>query len=153
MCCDGTLFHSVALQTNDSPRTLSSLGLILKRKKGVTTFRQPCSAHQNNQCRIYESRPHRCQLFQCQQIRRVTSGEISETQSRQVSQTTRQKIQEIKEMVEQITETNPSQGLAQRCAVAIANSPSSLLATELSAAMAALQEILENEFHVRQEID
>jgi len=152
MCCDGTLFHSVALQTNDSPRTLSSLGLILKRKKGVTTFRQPCSAHQNNQCMIYESRPHRCQLFQCRQIRRVTSGEVSETQSRHVIQTTRQKIQEIKEMIEQITETNASQGLAQRCAVAIANSPSTLHTTELSTAMAALQEVLEKEFRVREEI-
>ena len=102
---------------------------------------------------IYESRPHRCQLFRCRQIRRVTSGEVSETQSRHVIQTTRQKIQEIKEMIEQITETNPSQGLAQRCAVAIANSPSTLLAKELSVATAALQEILENEFHVREEIN
>jgi len=101
---------------------------------------------------IYESRPNRCQLFQCRQIRRVTSGEVSETQSRHVIQTTRQKIQEIKEMIEQITETNASQSLAQRCAVAIANSPSTLHTTELSTALAALQEVLEKEFRVREEI-
>jgi len=152
MCCDGTIFHSVILQPNDSARSLTSLGLILKRKKGGITFRQPCPAHQNNQCTIYVNRPQRCRLFECQQIRRVLSGDVSESQSRQVIQTTRKKIEEIKKMIEQITETNPSQGLAQRCAVAIANSPSSLHTTQLSAAMAALQEVLEKEFRVREEI-
>jgi len=55
-------------------------------------------------------------------------------------------------MIEQITETNASQSLAQRCAVAIANSPSTLHTTELSTALAALQEVLEKEFRVREEI-
>jgi len=51
-------------------------------------------------------------------------------------------------MIDRITETNPSRGLAQRCAVAVANSPSTKLANELTAAMNELQEILKKEFRV-----
>ena len=129
MCCDGTLFHAVILQPKDSARTLSSLGLTIKRKKGVSTFRQPCPAHDCNRCKIYDHRPQRCRLFECQQVRRVSSGAVSEIQSRELIKNTRKKIEEIKKIIEQMTETKPSQGLAQRCAVAIANSPSSLLTT------------------------
>ncbi|NDB95085.1 MAG: hypothetical protein EBZ78_02825 [Verrucomicrobia bacterium] len=153
MCCDGTLFHSVTLQPNDSARTLASLGLILKRKKGIVTFRQPCLAHQHNQCAIYSNRPQRCRVFQCQQIRRVASGQLTEFQSRQVIQTTRKLIEEIKRMIEEVTETNPSHGLAQRYAVAIANAPSSPLTSGLTEAMETLKEILEREFRVPDIID
>ena len=153
MCCDGTLFHSVVLQPTDSPRALSSLGLILKRKKGVVTFRQPCSAHQNNQCTIYENRPQRCRLFNCQQLLRVASGEITQSGAQETIAFTREKRNQVVEKIEQLTETNPNQGLNQRFAVALANTAPSLERTELEAAMTELQAILEKEFRVSDEID
>jgi len=154
MCCDGTLFHSVVLQPTDSPRALSSLGLILKRKKGVVTFRQPCSAHQNNQCTIYESRPQRCRLFNCQQLLRVASGEITQSSAQETIASTREKrISQVVEKIEQLTETNPNQGLTQRFAVALANTAPSPERTELEAAMTELQAILEKEFRVSAEIN
>ncbi|NBS06111.1 MAG: hypothetical protein EBQ51_01565 [Verrucomicrobia bacterium] len=148
MCCDGTLFYSVTLQPGELPRSLTSLGLALRRKNGVTTLRQPCPAHQNQGCCIYKNRPQRCRIFECQQIRRISSGETSESESRKIIQTTRQRIAKIETMIDRITETNPSRGLAQRCAVAVANSPSTKLANELTAAMSELQEILKKEFRV-----
>ena len=151
MCCDGTLFHSVVLQSTDSPRTLSSLGLTLKRKPGVTTFRQPCSAHQNHQCAIYENRPQRCRLFNCQQLLRVASGEITQSAARERIASTREKINQVVGKIERLTETNPNQGLAQRFSVAITNKVPSPERTELEAAMAELQAILEKEFRVREE--
>ena len=151
MCCDGTLFHSVVLQPTDSPRTLSSLGLTLKRKPGLTTFRQPCSAHQNNQCAIYENRPQRCRLFNCQQLLRVASGEITQSVAQETIASTREKISQVVEKIERLTETNPTQGLTQRFSVALANTAPSPERTELEAAMAELQGILEKEFRVREE--
>jgi len=153
MCCDGTLFHSVVLQPTDSPRTLSSLGLTLKRKSGLTTFRQPCSAHQNSQCAIYEDRPQRCRLFNCQQLLRVASGEITQSLAQETIASTRKKINQVVEKIERLTETNPSQGLTQRFAVALANTAPSLERTELEAAMTELQAILEKEFRVSDGID
>ena len=153
MCCDGTLFHSVVLQPTDSPRTLSSLGLTLKRKPGLTTFRQPCSAHQNNQCTIYENRPQRCRLFNCQQLLRVATGEITQSVAQETIASTRKKINQVVERIERLTETNPNQGLAQRFSVAITNTVPSQERTELEAAMTELQGILEKEFRVKVEKD
>jgi len=153
MCCDGTLFHSVVLQPTDSPRTLTSLGLTLKRKPGVTTFRQPCSAHQNHQCGIYENRPQRCRLFNCQQILRVASGEITQSEAQETIASTRKRINQVVERIERLTETNPDQGLAQRFSVALANTVPSPERAELEAAMNDLNAILEKEFRVREEAD
>jgi Fe-S-cluster containining protein len=150
MCCDGTLFHSVVLQPTDSPRTLSSLGLTLKRKPGGTSFRQPCSAHHNNQCAIYENRPQRCRLFNCQQVLRVASGEITQSSAQETIASTRQKIRQVVEKIERLTETNPNQGLAQRFSVALANTSPSQERAELEAAMTELQAILDKEFRVRE---
>ena len=151
MCCDGTLFHSVVLQPSDSPRTLSSLGLTLKRKPGLTTFRQPCSAHQDNRCAIYEDRPQRCRLFNCQQLLRVASGEITQSVAQETIASTRKKISQVLQKIERLTETNPNQGLTQRFSVALSNSTLSTERTELEAAMNELQAILEKEFRVREE--
>jgi len=151
MCCDGTLFHSVVLQPTDSSRTLSSLGLTLKRKSGLTTFRQPCSAHQNNQCNIYENRPSRCRLFNCQQLLRVASAEITQSVAQETIASTREKINRVVEKIERLTETNPNQGLTQRFSVALANTAPSPERTELENAMNELQAILEKEFRVREE--
>ena len=153
MCCDGTLFHSVVLQPTDSPRALSSLGLTLKRKPGLTTFRQPCSAHQNNQCAIYEDRPQRCRLFNCQQLLRVAAGEITQSLAQETIASTRKKINQVVEKIEQLTETNPNQGLTQRFAVALTNTTPSPERAELEAAMTELQAILKKEFRVSDGID
>ena len=153
MCCDGTLFYSVVLQPEDSPRTLSSLGLTLKRKPGLTTFRQPCSAHQNNQCTIYESRPQRCRLFNCQQLLRVASGETTPSAARETIASTREKINQVIEKMERLTETNPNQGLTQRFSVALANTAPCPERAELETAMRELQQILEKEFRVKEKTD
>ena len=148
MCCDGTLFHSVILQRQDSARTLTSLGFTLKRKKGVATFRQPCTAHEAKGCKIYSDRPTRCRLFDCQQVLRVRRNEISEAEAKTTILKTRNKIRSVLEKVERLVETNPQHGLAQRVATAVANSPESVAKTDLVNSMSELEEILERDFRV-----
>jgi len=126
------------------------LGLTLKRKPGGTTFRQPCSAHQNNQCAIYENRPQRCRLFNCQQLLRVAAGEISQSSAQETIASTREKRNQVVEKIERLTETNPNQGLAQRFSVALTNTTPSPERAELEAAMNELQAILNKEFRVRE---
>ena len=151
MCCDGTLFHSVVLQPNDSATSLSALGLILKRKKGAFSFRQPCPAHQNNQCGIYENRPHRCRLFQCQQLLQVSSGTLSQTQALETIRSTREKIKQVDQLIAKITETNPSHGLTQRAATALAITPTTPLHSDITIAMDELNRTLNEQFRVTEE--
>jgi len=151
MCCDGTLFHSVVLQPNDSPSTLSSLGLILKRKKGAISFRQPCPAHQNNQCGIYENRPHRCRIFYCQQLLQVSSGTLSQTQALETIRSIREKIKRVDQLIAKITETNPNHGLTQRAATALATTPTTPLHSDLTLAMDELNRTLNEQFRVPEE--
>ncbi len=151
MSCDGTLFHSVVLQPNDSATSLSALGLILKRKKGALSFRQPCPAHQNYQCGIYENSPHRCRLFQCQQLLQVSSGTLSQTQALETIRSTREKIKQVDRLIAKITETNPNHGLTQRAATALAATPTTPLHSDLTLAMDELNQTLNKQFRVPEE--
>lgn len=78
LCCNGVIFHLVRLQPRDSAHELASLGLKLKRKNRQDYIQQPCPAFRDSQCSIYLQRPERCRLFECQQLRRVAAGEITE---------------------------------------------------------------------------
>lgn len=77
MCCDGTLFHGMRLQTGDVPRRLAALGL--KAKRGLLA--QPCPAHQGACCTIYADRPVRCQEFSCRQLLAVHAGTRTEPEA------------------------------------------------------------------------
>lgn len=76
----------------------------------------------------------------------MATGKISEEQARQTIRVTRVKIDRVLQKIEQITETNPSQGLAQRYAVALANSSTSPQRTALETEMQELEEILSRDF-------
>ena len=78
LCCNGVLFHIVRLQASDSIKQLESLGMKLNRKKHEPYFRQPCRFLNDCTCTQYQARPQRCRLFECQQLRRLADGEVSE---------------------------------------------------------------------------
>jgi uncharacterized protein len=81
MCCNGVLFQVVRLQPGDSVQELSRLGLPLRRKKREPYFTQPCPClSAERRCSIYESRPTRCRLFNCQQIQRLEAGTSTEAE-------------------------------------------------------------------------
>lgn len=146
MCCNGGLFHSVLLQPGDSARALSAAGLKIKRKAGAEFFHQPCPAHNECQCAIYDRRPARCRLFNCLQLLRVTADETAEA-------TALEKIREalrlatlVNEIIDRLAETNPNRALAQRCANALTAPDWTPLHSELQATMHALEALLAREF-------
>lgn len=114
MCCDGTLFHIVRMQPQDSLRELNRLGLKLKKKKGQYCIEQPCPMFKNKQCSIYAARPVRCRLFECQQLKRVAAGAITETQALETIMGAKQQVAEILELIEQAGHRNAKQPLTER---------------------------------------
>ena len=148
MCCNGVLFHSVLLQPGDSARALSALGLKTKRKKGDVLFLQPCPAHCESRCTIYNDRPVRCRLFQCRQLLRLAAGEIPESSALEKILEARRRVAQINTLIARAGETNPNRGLAQRCANALTTAEWTPLHEELHAAMQELEALLEREFRI-----
>lgn len=149
MCCDGSLFHSVLLQPGDSARTLTSLGLKTRRKKGREFFLQPCPAYRGCHCAIYAQRPNRCRLFNCRQLLRIATGGTTEAAALEKIAGARELVGRVNKLISQVAETNPNRALAQRCANALTNSGRTMLHDELESAMRELDSLLDTEFRVK----
>ena len=156
MCCDGVLFHSVALQLGDSSRQLAAIGLKLRRKKGVEFFLQPCSAHRENggkcSCLIYDQRPMRCRIFNCRQLEGVAAGEITEAAALEKIRQARAHVARVNGLIAQFGASNTNRSLAHRVAHALTlpnkEAQRTPLHGELEAAMKELESLLEREFRV-----
>ena len=114
MCCDGTLFHYVRLQPRDSAPALAALGLKLKRKRKHDHIIQPCPAYRDSKCSIYLDRPERCRLFECRQIKRVASDEITEADAAAKIREALDRRAEIRELFERCGESKPKGPLSVR---------------------------------------
>ena len=155
MCCDGVLFHSVHLQKGDSPRQLASLGMKLRKKKGVEFFLQPCSMHSESEvgcvCAIYDQRPMRCRLFFCKQLLAVESGETTEAAALAKIQEARARVTLVNELIAQLGEPNPNRSLSHRVAHALTlqqGEERTRLHDSLDGAMIELEAFLEKEFRL-----
>ena len=149
------MFHNVRLQPADVPRELAALGLKLKRKKGQDWILQPCPAYRDACCSIYEQRPERCRRFECQQLQRVASGQITEAMALQ-------RIREVKQLTAWLdTQSRRPNGglrngpLAKRCEATLAEPFDATMMPELIAQrkqlaskLAELDAILDADFRV-----
>lgn len=151
MCCSGILFHSVVLQSGDSPRALSSRGIRVKRKPGRQFFLQPCPAHQDCRCAIYAERPARCREFACLQLVRVLDGSIAEADALTVIAEARRRAALVEELLECAGETRGHKPLAARCETVFTpplddSGEAAELRTRLRAAMDDLEDLLVRKF-------
>jgi len=152
MCCDGTIFHYVRLQARDSAKALAALGLKLKRKRKRDHILQPCPAHQGCQCSIYNDRPERCRLFECQQLRRVSAGEITEAEAAAKIQEALERVGRLLALFGLAGETNSKGPLAIRYEKILAMAPDpaageeALLRARLMREMREFEALVENEF-------
>ncbi len=77
LCCDGTLFDSVTFHPQDALKPLQIAGFSFQQKEKEQYFLQPCAAHKNQSCTIYEHRPKVCREFQCKLLLQLQNGKIS----------------------------------------------------------------------------
>lgn len=155
LCCNGVMFHTVRLQPGDSSQALVALGLKLKRKKGHNHILQPCPAFQCEQCSIYESRPARCRLFECRQLERVSTGEITGAQALENIHEARRRLDELNKLLEQSGSSNLKRPLSKRCEKVLAeplhpsSEPAAMeLRSRLTRAMAELNTLLNENFRL-----
>jgi len=152
------MFHTVLLQPSDSAKALSALGLKLKkRKNGKNYILQPCPAFRGTHCSIYAARPERCRVFECRQLRRVATGEITEAAALEMIQDAQRRVAEVMGLIERSVPggTNPRKPLSKRCETAMAEPLHSTsdaaavdLRDQLTRAMRQLDELLDREFRI-----
>jgi uncharacterized protein len=114
------LFHQVRLQPGDSARELAALGLKLKRKRGQDCILQPCPAHREGECSMYLQRPERCRLFECRQLKRVASGEITEADALAKITEVQRRVADLDRLSRRADGTLRRGPLSQRCETTLA---------------------------------
>ena len=151
MCCNGVLFHGMAVQPEDSLRAMAAKGLRAKRRDGELQFQQPCPAHDGNCCRIYAERPQRCRAFACRQLEGVFNCEILESAAMEKILEARRRSDRVRDLLEMLGDDRKTRPLATRCAGVFTPpldpSPhAEALRAELRGAMTALEEVLAKDF-------
>ncbi len=155
LCCNGVMFHTVQLQPGDSAKQLVALGLKLKRKQGRHFILQPCPAFQNSQCSIYAARPERCGRFECQQLKRLAAGEITEAMAWEKINAALRQVEQINELLQRAGKTNFKHPLSKRCEKALAelidpasNQEVAAFRRQLTQAMQELNALLNDDFRI-----
>ncbi len=151
MCCNGVLFHGMAVQPEDSLRALAAKGLKAKQRDGELQFQQPCPAHEGNCCRIYAERPQRCRVFACRQLEGVLNGQILESTAMGKIQEARMRSDRVRELLAMLGDDRKTRPLATRYAGVFTPpldpSPhAEALRAELRGAMTALEEVQAKDF-------
>ena len=155
LCCNGVMFHTVKLQPADSAKELSALGLRLKRKRRGNFILQPCPQYQAAQCSIYAVRPQRCRLFECQQLKRVAAGEITEAMALAKIIEVQSRVAHVNELLQASGTTDQRRPLSKRCEKVMAEPLDSSadeatvsLRSDLARAMEELDALLDGDFRL-----
>lgn len=145
LCCNGVLFQIVRLQSTDSVRELESLGMKLNRKKREPYFKQPCGFLDKCTCSIYESRPLRCRLFECQQLHLLADEKVSEREVIQAIEEAKEKVRSVEALLALAGNSSVSLPLSERYDQAMASAGAD---ENLKVAMESLQQILNANFRI-----
>lgn len=82
-CCQGILFSRVDLKGGEV-EILEDLQLPLIEFRGSKILRQPCAAHDDGQCGIYDHRPSPCRKYECGLLKDVHNGTRTYEQASQI---------------------------------------------------------------------
>lgn len=140
MCCDGTMFQVVRMQTGDVPAELGRLGLKIRCRDGEYFMEQPCSGLREKRCTVYERRPMRCRLFNCQQLGRLENGETTEAEAMTMIVETRTLVEQVRGLIEQCGLREDGQALAERYERVMSTPVNATLEPELIAVREDLEE-------------
>jgi len=81
LCCDGTLYREVNLNSDDEQSRLLALGAEIKPAPGNPqkpfAMSLGCKAHVDGLCTIFGERPTDCGKFECALLRTMRKGEKS----------------------------------------------------------------------------
>lgn len=142
MCCDGTMFQIVRMQPGEVPAELGKLGLKIRCRDGEYYMEQPCSALREKRCTVYDQRPVRCRLFNCQQLGRVERGETTKSEAMTMIIETRVLVEKVRGLIEQSGLREDGQALVERYERVASTPVNQALEPELVAVRVELDEVM-----------
>ncbi len=142
MCCDGTMFQIVRMQPGEVPAELGRLGLKIRCRDGEYYMEQPCSGLREKRCTVYEQRPVRCRLFNCQQLGRVERGETPEAEAMAMIVETRALVERVRGLIEQCGLREDGQALPERYERVMSTPVNAALEPDLVAVREELEETM-----------
>lgn len=142
MCCDGTMFQIVRMQPGEVPAEYGRLGLKMRCRDGEHYMEQPCSALVEKRCTVYDRRPVRCRLFNCQQLGRVERGETAEPEAMSMIVETRAMVERVRGLIEQCGLREDGQALVERYERVMSTPVNETLEPELAAVREELDETM-----------
>ena len=142
MCCDGTMFQIVRMQPGEVPAALAKLGLKIRCRDGEYYMEPPCSALREKRCTVYEQRPVRCRLFNCQQLGRLEKGETTEAEAMEMIVETRALVERVRGLIEQCGLREDGQALVERFERVMSTPVNQALEPELVAVREELEETM-----------
>jgi uncharacterized protein len=77
LCCDGTMFSSVQLKSDDEITSLKAVGTKIYSDNHANMLKLPCAAHKNGTCTVYANRPQICRTYKCELLKTFEREEIS----------------------------------------------------------------------------
>ncbi len=87
LCCNGTLFVSVAVDEAAATRLRVRLPVVDTSEGPVLPL--PCAGLEGVRCRLYPDRPDRCRTFVCELRRDLEDGRVSSDDARRLVDATR----------------------------------------------------------------
>jgi len=111
LCCDGSIFADVKLQTGDRPDMLKSYGLQISSAK---RFCQPCAAFNGQRCEIYSGRPTYCRQFECLLYKRVKSGETSTAAALRIIKKTKAAAHKVRSILSNLGDADEHVSIGKR---------------------------------------
>jgi hypothetical protein len=150
LCCNGGIFGGVRLQPGDDAVRLKALGLKLRDGR----FRQPCSAWEGCQCRIYGERPVYCRQFECGVLRGLKAGRLAPRAALRLVRRTLARLQDIDRLLMALGERDVTASIhlrfrriARRLATEAASPQARENFGELTLALHEFQSLLAEEFY------
>lgn len=156
LCCNGGLFNDVELKRRDRTDDLAAMGATLFIKEnGRRALAQPCPAlEEDGACCVYDSRPTRCQQFECRVLKSTLKGRVSIDEALEVVETTRAEYDRVASLLDQLAPDSRGAPLQlrwirwQRLPLDVEGATDEELAWReaLVASMSTLSELYEREF-------
>lgn len=136
------MFQIVRMQPGEVPAELGKLGLKIRCRDGEYYMEQPCSALREKRCTVYEKRPVRCRLFNCQQLGRVERGETTEPEAMAMIIETRALVEKVRGLIEQSGLREDGQALVERYERVASTPVNQALEPELISVRVELDEVM-----------
>jgi uncharacterized protein len=118
MCCDGTLFDFVRLESADNVALLKKLGMPVTRSRGkdpVSRFAQPCHALcKDRTCRIYTDRPSQCRSYECGVLKDVKADRTSLPDALQLVKRVRRRADDVRRFLRSLGDQDEHRALGER---------------------------------------